>query len=383
MNEPDQGKWTPAAPGRNGIGAGPGFLPGIFVPPRWARKKWRRILLGLGFVSILLIGLLDYFTGPQLSSSLFYLLPVLFITQVAGHRPGIAAATLATLLWFWADVLPPSEFSNIWIPVWNAAMRFGVFLIVVWLLASMRSLAGTLERRVEQRTEQLRKESNERRDLEKRILEISEREQARIGQDLHDGLCQHLVGTAFTANLLRQALGQRGIPEAAEASKIARLLDESITQARQLARGLYPVRIEDLGLVTALEELAEGVGRIFHLECGVEAASEIPPLDQSVAVHLYRIAQEAVANAAKHARARRLAIFLNPAPGGVELAIEDDGCGIAAGYERSAGLGLRIMEFRARIIGAAFRIDSLPGGGTRVTCLLPCPGTEDVSDGSL
>ena len=339
----------------------------------WVVPKSCAAICLLGFVSILLIGVLNYYTSPHISSSLFYLLPILLVTHFAGRTAGIAAAVLATSLWFVADEMQSMIYIDIWVLCLNALMRLGVFLIVVWLLAGMRTLMNSLERRVEQRTEQLQQESAERRELEKRILEISEREQARMGQDLHDGLCQHLVGTAFSVNLLQQKLTGKGHPEADDAAKIASLLDESITQARRLARGLYPVRIEDLGLATALEELAATMQGMFYVDCEFQFQGEAVEVDQLVAVHLYRIAQEAVTNAVKHARPHRVRIQLLSTPAAINLRVEDDGIGMAAGSGNAGGLGLRIMEFRARMIDARFHIEPRREGGTVVSCVIAVP----------
>lgn len=326
------------------------------------------IIIGCGFLPILLIGFLDYYTGPQISSSLFYLLPILFVTHFAGRQVGAVAALVAAGLWLMADLTPPTIYDGVWIPCWNALMRLGVFLIVVWLVSSMRALTESLEQRVADRTEQLRREGAERRELERCILDISEREQARMGQDLHDGLCQHLVGTAFSTNLLQQELADRGLPEANEVAKIAVLLDESITHARQLARGLYPVRIEDQGLVIALEELAESMTNMFRVACEFDLRGEAPEVSQLVAVHLYRIAQEAVTNAMKHARPSQVWIRLRSSASELELRVEDDGVGVAADFPSKGGLGLKIMEFRARMIDGRFLIRPRMEGGTTVIC---------------
>jgi signal transduction histidine kinase len=342
---------------------------------RWVASKSRTTLLAVGFVLIVLIGGFDYYTGSQISVSLLYLLPILFVTHFSGRGPGLIAALLATGMWLAADLIPPTIYADVWIPCWNAVMRLGVFLVVVWLLSAMRDLTGSLERRVEARTHELSLESAERRELEKRILEISEREQARMGQDLHDGLCQQLVGMAFSANLLQQKLAGQELPEAGDAARIAAMLDESITQARQLARGLYPVRIEDLGLATALEDLAETMQDMFHIECGFAFDGDAVEVDQWVAVHFYRIAKEAVTNAIKHARPRRVQIRLRVTATEIEIRVEDDGNGIVAGAARAGGMGLRIMEFRARMIGGKFQIQAGQDDGTVVSCVLALPNT--------
>lgn len=206
--------------------------------------------------------------------------------------------------------------------------------------------------------------------LERQILEISDREQARIGQDVHDGLCQQLIGMAFNANSLEQSLSSGNRPEAAAARKICILLDEAITEARRVCRGLYPVRLKTEGLVPALEELAHTVTERFNLHCDCELGSRRLFCDVTTATHLYRIAQEAVNNAVKHSAARHIRIRLSASEGGLELQVQDDGTGIQASPGRAGGMGLHIMDYRARTIGGSLDIHG-NGGGTSVCCRVP------------
>jgi signal transduction histidine kinase len=319
---------------------------------------------------ILCIGILSYITGPHLSSSLFYLIPVLLVTRVVGFPAGGLAALLAAAIWLAADLNAGQNFGHPVTPYWNALMRLGTFLVAVSLVSAMRSLNAHLEERVLERTAALEAQIAETRELEKTILEISDRERAAIGQDLHDGLCQQLVSAAFTANLLREKIATDPAAVSIDADRIADMIDDSITQARNLARGLYPVRLETEGLEMAVRELASTLGQRFDIACMVECPSLLPPLKAGTGIHLYRIIQEAVTNAAKHARASRIIIHLSADPQHFLIRVEDDGMGIHLASRNPKGMGLSIMEYRARMIGADFKIESPPGGGTSVSCMV-------------
>ena len=212
----------------------------------------------------------------------------------------------------------------------------------------------------------------ERHRLERQLLEISDREQARIGQDIHDGLCQHLVSLAFDANALHQELSAQTRPEARTARRIAAVLDQAITESRQLSRGLFPVRLETEGLPSALEELAATTRDRFKLRCRFASKGPVAVENGPMATHLYRIAQEAVSNAIKHSAGRRISIRLIGRAELLELSVEDDGMGLSAAKRKQAtGMGLHIMEYRARTIGG--KLDIGPGrrGGTLVCCCIP------------
>jgi two-component system CheB/CheR fusion protein len=214
----------------------------------------------------------------------------------------------------------------------------------------------------------------ERKRLEKEILEISEREQRRIGHDLHDGLCQQLAGLELMSQVLAHKLERRSKDAAARAGEIARQIRETIAHTRALARGLSPVALEAEGLMSALAELAANTEKIFRVACRFHCDPPVPVPDQAVATHLFRIAQEAVSNALRHGQTvRSIRLELSARPGRLELSVSDDGAGFPApkAAVKAAGMGLHIMQSRAGMVGGTLAVGPGPGGGTRVSISIP------------
>ena len=472
-------------------------------PSRWLQS--RPVVISAGFLLVVLIGLLDCFSSPDLSFGLFYLAPIILVSWLVGFQSGIVIAVSCGLAWFIADISWPVNFSHPWTYYFNLVSRTVSFVLVAALVSQMKLLAGNLEKKVELRTLELQSEVAERKrtelkwrareelfrqltesinevfwmtsadrneliyispayeriwgltcdsllesrdswmasihpedqarvrkavahndldqyNIEYRIvrqdgsirwirdrafpikdqqgriyriagiaeditepkltelalLEISDREQARIGQDLHDGLCQLLVSIAFDCNLLEQRLGSAQRPEEAELSRIATLLDDAITQARQLARGLYPVRLEAEGLTSALEELAANVTTRFKIKCDFQHSAPVSFDDNVMATHLFRIAQEAVTNAVRHSQAGHIVLRLKRLNGNVEMVVTDDGIGIPE-RRNGRGMGLQIMDYRARTLGGTLQIQRINGGGTSISCSVPLPSPADLS----
>ncbi len=213
-------------------------------------------------------------------------------------------------------------------------------------------------------------------ELEREILAVSEREQRRIAQDLHDGLGQILTGTLYLASNLRQQLAAEARPEAKPLSRIVRLLDEAISQTRGLARGLHPVKAEPNGLMVALKELSSRTRTIFHLRCRFKCPQPVLIENHTVATHLYRIAQEAITNAIKHGKPGRIEIGLTETPSRLALVVQDNGRGLPARKKNHQGMGLRIMQHRAGTIDASLVVQKRPRGGTAVVCSVHKPGRE-------
>ena len=212
---------------------------------------------------------------------------------------------------------------------------------------------------------------SERKRLEKTVLEISEREQRRIGQDLHDGLGQHLTGIAFMAKVQEQRLSEKQVPEAAEAAKIVQLVNDAILKTRELARGLLPVVSDAHGLMSALQLHAAEVEDLFGVGCRFQCEEPVLIHNAPMATHLYHIAQEALNNAIKHGHAKNILIRLFSGEREGTLIIKDDGVGIERPHAPHAGVGLHIMNYRAGMIGGNLEVRREQPHGTIVTCRFP------------
>jgi signal transduction histidine kinase len=325
------------------------------------------IQIAITFAIILVVGLLDYFSGYEISFSIFYLLPISFALWNLSTRFAVGVAVLSIASWLVGDWAAGVRYPNQFVPAWNACITFGFYLVVIWLLSRLKSFQQTLESGVRQRTAALAAEIQKRQALEKEILIISEREQQRIGHDLHDTLCQHLTATAIAGQVLGEKLAAAARPEVKDADEIVNLVEQGIEIARNLARGLFPVEIEAEGLISALRELAATYDGRSGIACRFEAERPALMHDSFAPPHLYRIAQEAVRNAVKHSGARRVVISFTEEGGAGKLVVRDDGCGIANLGQGRKGMGLHIMRHRAEMIGALFNIES-DSHGTIVSC---------------
>jgi PAS domain-containing protein/ActR/RegA family two-component response regulator/two-component sensor histidine kinase len=213
----------------------------------------------------------------------------------------------------------------------------------------------------------------QRKLIERELLRVSDAEKNRIGSDLHDGLGQYLTGISCLSAALRDKLSSQARSEAEEAATISSLVQEAIAQTRALARGLCPVQLETAGLDTALEDLTYQVQRLHGLDCRFVSSGPMPPCDSTVALHLYRIAQEAINNAVKHSGARTITVTLDFSKENKVLRIEDDGCGFDPEVKHSPSSGLQLMPYRAAMIGGTLTIVSQPSAGTQVECRFVYP----------
>jgi PAS domain S-box-containing protein len=217
---------------------------------------------------------------------------------------------------------------------------------------------------------------SDRKRLEKTILRISEREQRRIGQDLHDGLGQHLTGIAFMSKVLEEKLSEVSIPESRDAAKIVQLVNDAIRKTKELSRGLLPVVSEAHGLMSALKQRAGELEDLFQIRCHFDCEEPVLIGDINVATHLYHIAQEAVNNSICHGKSQNIEIGLHNDNGVGILTIRDDGHGFPSKPASQPGVGLSIMNYRAGMVGGSLKIQPNEDRGIMVTCMFPIRNLE-------
>lgn len=328
------------------------------------KSKYVALLCGLALLAA--VGFADFATGYKVSLLIFYFLPILYTLKRAGLGFAFAISILAALIWLAADLGAGDVYTDYLTPVWNTGIRLSIFLLVVILFSTREQL----QRMVEKRTESLRAEIQERIRLERELLDIVDTEQRRIGHDLHDSLGQHLTAIAFGAKIMSKKLTNKSLVEPASADRLVSMAEESIEMTRSIARNLHPVEFGADGLEVALQNLSGNLSKSFTVHCRFQHSGTVVLNDSQAGIHLYRIAQEAASNAVRHGHARNLVISLDAVKNSVMLTVTDDGSGLPPAAQPPKGMGLRIMNYRARIIGATFDIQNLPSGGAKVVCIL-------------
>lgn len=319
-----------------------------------------------------LISFIDFETGHQTSVVLFYAAPILLAVFCCAKWGAISLALLATVACLAADALDGSHYSNLGIHRWEIAIQglFFFFVAIVGRSVKKRGVAANTRISLLEHAQR----------LEHQIVEVSEYEQQRIGQDLHDGLCQYLAALGCSAESLKSDLEKSGLLKfAAVAGDLAQLLRAGVSQTRNLAHGLMPLHMDECGLASALDELTSSSSRLLGIECVLSRTGDTPAGDKTKARHLYRIAQEAINNATKHGNAQRIDISLSSNPTATVLSIADDGVGISKTTKNLHGMGLSIMRYRSNSMGGELLIEERPTGGTVISCIV----REDHSQGEL
>ena len=316
------------------------------------------------------LGLTDYLLGAEISLGVFYAVPVVVTAWFVGPRSAFAVGVLSISFWLLADYTAGVHFSRSWIPFLNGAYRLGFYVFLIIILTQFRHLQENLEALAQDRAKALAKEAARNIWLEREVLEVGEREQRRIGQDLHDGLCQHLTGTALASQVLAERLASQSAMQG-DARRVVQLIESGITLARDIAKGLYPIEMQSDGLMRALENFTVSTSDLFGIRCRFECPEPVLIENPSTAANLYRIAQEAVSNAVRHGRATDVDVVLEETDAGIRLRVSDNGVGVPDPLPSHDGMGLRTMADRAGSIGGHFSIHPGMMGGAEVVCFAP------------
>jgi signal transduction histidine kinase len=318
---------------------------------------------------LLAIGLADYASGIRISLAVFYLVPILLAVAWSGWKTALGVVFASVCMRVLGDFIASGEKTlPFWI-WWNSTTSLLVFLFIVWIFSNLLGLYRQLEERVTARTAELLEAVDLRSQLQRELLTVGSNERNAMGQELHDDICQHLVGTTLAARVLAQKLAQQNNVLASEAQAIIALIEEGTSKTRQLARGLLLSAIEPQQLAERLEELAEEGSR-SGVPCRFRQVGQVFVADADVAAQLYRIAQEAMRNAIRHAHATQVDISLVGDRDAVCLMVQDDGHGLPES-DASSGMGLPIMSQRAAYIGATLSLLPTAERGTRIVCHLP------------
>lgn len=325
------------------------------------------ILLTLG------LGWVDDVTGWEISLFILYAAPIILAVWWDGAVAGLVVSVLSAAVFWWANI-DTHPYETLWGYAWALVNRMFYFSVVVFAVVAVRKKQDADADHILM--------LEERRQLEQDIVSVSEHEQQRIGQDLHDGLCQHLAAIGCAARALAEDLQSREMSEAQDAVMIEESLQQAVIEARNLAHGIFPVHVDRDGLSAALNDLARMTSKLTGAEILVQEDVEVQLDNPEASMNLYRIAQEAVGNAVRHGRARRIVISLCLRPEGLRMSIQDDGDGIAADGRKAAttgtGMGLRTMRYRAQALGATLEIKSRPAEGTTVICNAPVQHTNTL-----
>lgn len=334
-------------------------------PPRPSHQdllRWLVVLVSLCLVA--LIGWVDYVIGWELGLFTVYSLPIALVVWKTDRRIAYVFAFLCTFAWW---------FSAVGNNPYQSTLGFALAVASRWFYFVIFAIAATAAKDFRKqglaRIEQLERAQ----ELEQQILKTSELERQRIGHDLHDNLGPHLAAIGYAASFLASDLRQRELPEAAQAEQIRVLITDAIKLTRDLALEIFPVQMEGDGLSQALWALTCTMTANTDIDVTYHESGNAMINDPELSMHLYRIAQEALNNATKHAAAKKISIALSHSLNSLCLVVTDDGKGILPDVNARQGMGLHSMRYRARMAGGDLRIDSSPGLGTVVTCEISKP----------
>ena len=325
----------------------------------------------LCLVSLLALGIIDYLIDYRISLLFFDVVPVGLATITVGPAFALILAVLGIGMARGGDLLAGMPYPGDYVFFSNCAIPFAFFIIVIASLYLLNQVRRGLESTVEQRNRALLQEMHERGRLERQVIELSEREHRRFGQELHDLVTQELAAIAIDSHLLTRNLLAAGNEESSRSREIALKTDRALTKARNIARGYFTLGFDAAGFAEALREIASRTQKASEITCHVQCADDLTIGNEDATIQLFRIAQEALQNAARHSTAARITITFERRDDQFWLIVEDNGKGLAPTLRREKGLGLSIMAYRAGLIGGKFLTEAPTSGGTRIICTVP------------
>jgi signal transduction histidine kinase len=337
---------------------------------QYFRSQSKLSLLAFACLGVFIVGFFDYITGYEISFFLFYAGPILFAVWFLDQKSTALIVLLSAIVWWWADWQDGHPYFASWMQIWETIVRLVFFIFVAIGGVAIKSRRDSMEAALAS--------MRRLRELERDIVVASEREQLRIGADLHDGLCQYLAGITCLTGSLHEDLLNHFPPLAGAAAELHGLVKDAIVQARNIARGIAPVHMDEAGLVAALDELAATTRSLREIDCSFESEGEVSISDREMATHLYRIAQEATSNAIRHGHATTVSIRLAMDEGNTNLTVQDNGIGIRITEPPATGMGLRSMRYRAGLLNGNFEVSTLPEGGTLVCCRVPVSAPHPI-----
>ncbi len=327
--------------------------------PAWQRYGAALVVTGAALaLKLLLVPLL---TREQ--PVLLFILAAMVSAAFGGLGPGLLATALGALCDEYFFMPPYSQFR---LNSVSEEFRLGIFCVEGVFISVICARMKSARIRAEA-------SAQEAHELQQRVIEISDAEQRRIGHDLHDGLGQHLTGIALLARRFQERLTTIAPAEAAEAATLSTFAQSAVEWTHDLCRTLSPSVRDSSDLPEALRDLAAKTENLFNIKCKFEQTGALREVDLTRSVHLYRIAQEAISNAVRHGHARSVELLVTYDKSGLTLQVEDDGTGIGTVENSADGMGLRIMKYRARLIGASITLEQRKAGGMLVSCHCPLP----------
>ena len=323
----------------------------------------RRRVMALAIVGLIVLAYVDWITGPSVSVTCFYLIPVFLLSWYGGRWVGMIVAVCHAVVWLGLDVqwLPNHSPS---ILAWNFVVRFITFASVVWLVYLCRNLTGEVERLIVEKNQSLQREvatraanEEEVRQLASQLSVAEDAERRRLGHELHDSLGQSLS----LLKLQLEAIAARGDPELGHSLET---LSSVIQQARTLTFELYPSMLDQLGLGATLEHYGRQLA--LHLEAAIHVSDSGPAVVVPVPLNcfLFRAVKELINNSLKHGKAGEIVVQIRRSPGELRVAVSDDGRGFHSDKTGGGpGLGLPWIRERVRCFGGTIAIETAPGGG--------------------